>query len=192
MTNPAAPTGRILLKNVRLAFPNLWEPSTVAGEGKLRYSASLLLATDHPQVKDIEARMRAVAREKWGAKADAVYAGLAKSDKLALHDGDTKDKYDGFPGNLFVAAAAQENAQPTVIDADKAPLSQRSGRPYAGCYVNAAIDFWAQDNVYGKRINAQLRGVQFLRDGDAFAAGRPADSEEFDDVSEGSDAPEFA
>jgi hypothetical protein len=34
--------------------------------------------------------------------------------------------------------------------------------------------------------------VQFLRDGDAFAAGRPADSDEFDEVTEGADAAEFA
>lgn len=188
----ATPTGRLMLKNVRLAFPNLFEPTTVAGEGKPRYSAMLIIAPDHPQMAEIKSKMQAVAKEKWAAKAVEVYKSLDKSDKLALHDGDTKAQYDGVAGNFFISAAAQENARPTVIDVDKSPLNQRDGKPYAGCYVNASIDLWAQDNNYGKRVNAQLRGIQFFKDGDAFAAGRPADSDEFEEVTEGADAGEFA
>jgi hypothetical protein len=37
-------------------------------------------------------------------------------------------------------------------------------------------------------VNASLRGVQFLRDGDAFAGGGAASDDEFDDVSEGATA----
>jgi len=186
------PIGRILLKNVRLAFPNLFEPTTVAGEGKPRYSATLIIPADHPQIAEIRAKQEAVAKEKWRDKAAAIVKGLDKQDKLALHDGDTKVKYDGFPGNFFISAAAQENAAPTVIDRDRSPLSAKSGRPYAGCFVNASIEFWAQDNNYGQRINAQLRGIQFYADGDSFSAGRPADADEFEEVTEGADADEFA
>lgn len=188
----ATPTGRILLKNCRLAFPNLFTPTTVGGEGKPRYSAMLILAPDHPQLADIKAKMQAVAKEKWAAKAVATYAGIEKSDKLALHDGDTKAQYDGVAGNFFISAASQESARPSVFDQNKAPLTERDGKPYAGCYVNASIDLWAQDNNFGKRINAQLRGVQFFKDGDAFAAGRPADSDEFEEVTAGADASDFA
>lgn len=186
------PIGRILLKNVRLAFPNLWEPTTVAGEGKPRFSATLLIPADHPQIAEIEAAQTAVAQGKWAAKAPAIIKGLAKQDKLALHDGDTKSKYDGFPGNFFISAAAQENAAPTVIDRDRSPLSAKSGRPYAGCFVNASIELWAQDNNYGQRVNAQLRGIQFYADGDSFSAGRPADADEFEEVTEGAGADDFA
>lgn len=192
MSKTNTPIGRILLKDVRLAFPNLFEPTTVAGEGKPRYSAMLIIPADHPQLEEIRAVQVAVAQAKWSAKAPAILKGLDKQDKLALHDGDTKSKYDGLPGNWFISAAAQENAAPTVIDRDRSPLSARSGRPYAGCYVNASIELWAQDNSYGQRINAQLRGIQFLRDGDSFSAGRPADADEFDEVTEGADADEFA
>jgi hypothetical protein len=192
MTATAQPTGRILIKNVRLAFPNLWEPTTVGGEGEPRYSANLILPSDHPQLDEIRKKLQAVAKEKWAAKAVEIYKGLEKTDKLALHDGDTKTQYDGFAGNWFLATAAQQTARPTVIDGNRTPLTPKDGRPYAGCYVNVSVDFWAQDNKYGKRINAQLRGVQFLRDGDAFAAGRPADSEEFEEVTEGADASDFA
>lgn len=197
------PIGRILLKTflnpdgsvkhgVRLAFPNLWEPTTVAGEGKPRYSASLIISPDHPQLAEIREAQAAVAKAKWANKAEAIVKGLDKQDKLALHDGDTKVKYDGFQGNFFISAAAQENAAPTVIDRDRSSLSPKSGRPYAGCYVNASIELWAQSNSYGERVNAQLRGIQFMKDGDSFSAGRPADADEFDEVTEGADADEFA
>jgi hypothetical protein len=85
--------------------------------------------------------------------------------------------------------SASNKVAPLVVDKDKSPLSEASGRPYAGCYVNASLDIWAQDNSYGKRVNATLRGVQFFRDGDAFAGGAPASEDEFDDLSDtGGDA----
>lgn len=192
MSTQAKPIGRILLKNVRLAFPNLFEPTTVAGEGKPRYSATLLIPADHPQIAEIKKAQEQIAAAKWGVKAAAIQRGLEKQDKLALHDGDTKSKYDGFPGNFFISAAAQENAAPTVIDRDRSPLSAKSGRPYAGCMVNASIELWAQDNNYGQRVNAQLRGIQFYADGDSFSAGRPADADEFEEVTEGAEADDFA
>jgi len=191
MPNPA-PIGRMMLKNVRLGFPNLFTPTTVGGEGEPRYSAMLILPPDHPQMAEVKAKMLAVAKDKWKDKGQAVYTQLEKTDKLALHDGDTKAQYDGVAGNFFISAAAQQSARPTVIDASKSPLTERDGKPYAGCYVNVSIDLWAQDNKYGKRVNAQLRGVQFVRDGDAFAAGRPADSDEFEEVTEGADADDIA
>ena len=186
------PIGRILLKDVRLAFPSLFEPTTVNGEGNPRYSAAFILPAEHPQIDEIRKKIEAVAREKWKDKAASTLTSLYKTGKVALHDGDEKAQYDGFAGNFFVTASAQENAAPTVIDRDRSPLTQRSGRPYPGCYVNASLEFWAQDNAYGKRINAQLRGVQFYKDGDSFSAGRPASSDEFEDVSEGADAEDFA
>lgn len=186
------PLGRILLKDVRLAFPNLFEPTTVAGEGKPRYSATLLFPVDHPQLADIKTKIDALAKDKWREKAAGILAGLYKTGKVALHDGDEKAQYDGFSGNMFVAAASQENAPPTVIDQARNALSAKSGKPYAGCYVNASLEFWVQDNQWGKRVNCTLRGVQFLRDGDSFSAGRPADADEFEEVTEGAGADDFA
>ena len=190
----ATPIGRMMLKNVRLAFPSLFEASVVGNDpgAKPRVGASLLIPLDHPQIPEIKAKMLAVAKEKWKDKGQAMYNGAEKADKLALHDGDTKAQYDGFPGNLFLSANSQENARPTVINSDRTPLTAKDGKIYAGCYVNVSVDFWVQDNSYGKRINAQLRGVQFLRDGDSFSAGRPAEADDFEDVTEGADAGDFA
>lgn len=177
---------KIKLANVRLAFPALFEPKSVMGEGEPRYSAVFLFPSDHQAYKDILAGIEQVGKEKWGAKWTNVKKEIESKDRTCLHDGDTKADYAGFEGNFFVSA--HNKTRPLVIDRDKSPLTQADGRPYAGCYVNASVELWAQDNSYGKRINASLRGVQFYRDGDAFAGGAPASEDEFDDIAEGADA----
>jgi hypothetical protein len=177
---------KLKLNNVRLAFPALFEAKTVNGEGEPAFSAVLLIDPKDPQVKTINAAIDAVAKEKWGPKADTHLAAMRKADKTCLHDGDLKQQYSGFEGQLFVSARSK--SRPLVIDGDKSPLTAADGRPYAGCYVHASIELWAQDNNYGKRVNAQIRGVQFYRDGDAFAGGGAASEDEFDDVSEGATA----
>jgi hypothetical protein len=193
MTTTATPT-RLLIKNVRLAFPNLFEPRVDQDTGRKSYGCSLILPTDHPQLAEIQKAMDAAGQAKWLDKWAVTKKGLEKQDRMALHDGDTKAKYDGFEGNLFISANCNENAAPTVVDQARNPLSKSSGKPYAGCFVNASIEFWAQKDhpKGGSRINAQLRGVQFYKDGDSFSAGRPADADEFDEVTEGADAEDFA
>ncbi len=173
---------KVMLKNARLAFPNLFEAKTVNGEGDPAFSAALILdpEANAKVIDQLEDAIAQVAKDKWGAKADAVLTKLKSTDKLALHDGDTKADYDGFPGNQYVSARSK--TRPTVIDRDRTPLAESDGRPYAGCYVNASIELWAQDNNYGKRINAQLRGVQFVADGEAFAGGGAAAADEFDEL----------
>ena len=47
-TQTPVPVGRIILKNVRLAFPNLFKASQVNGQGDPKYSAALILPADHP------------------------------------------------------------------------------------------------------------------------------------------------
>jgi hypothetical protein len=181
---------RILLRDVRLAFPNLWVATAPAGGGEKAFSAAFILPKTHKQIAELKNAFKALAKDKWASKADAIYKALEAGDKLALHDGDGKADYEGFPGNLFVSTRSK--TRPSVFNGQREELTQEDGKPYSGCYVNASIELWAQDNDFGKRINAQLRGVQFLRDGDAFAGGgQPADKEEFDEIGapdeEGSD-----
>lgn len=174
------------IKKVRLAFPVLFEAKTVNGEGKPAFSASFLIDPADPQVEDINKEIDRVATEKWGAKAPAILKQIRAQDRVALHDGDLKSQYEGYPGMLYISS--RNAVRPHVLDRDaRTPIEEADGKIYAGCYVNAIIDFWAQDNKFGKRINATLHKVQFYDDGDAFAGGAISD-EEFDDLAEGADA----
>lgn len=177
---------KLKLNNVRLAFPALFEAKTVNSEGKPAFSAVFLIDPKDPQVKTIQQAIEATAKEKWGAKAEAILKAMRAADKTALHDGNTKAEYDGFADMLFLSARNQ--VRPLVINTDRTPLAQADGKPYAGCYVHAVVELWAQDNNYGKRINASLSGVQFVRDGDAFAGGGIASEDDFDDLGIGGGA----
>lgn len=174
----------------RLAFPALFSAKTVNGEGDPAFSASFLVGEQDPTVKvrqgdktvsmKLSKVIETVGSEKWGAKWPAVKKEIEAKDRSAIHDGDLKSAYAGFPGNFYISARNKQ--RPLVIDRDKTPLTGQDGKPYAGCYVMASVELWAQDNNYGKRINASLRGCQFLRDGDAFAGGGSASDDEFDAV----------
>jgi Enterobacter phage Enc34, ssDNA-binding protein len=173
-------TAKVKLCNVRLSFPTLFEAKSAGGEGPPRFGASFLFGPQHPAYRQIEAAIAAVAKDKWGVKAAATLKALrADASKLCLRRGDTKE-YDGYQDQFYVSASSK--TRPLVLDRDKTPLVAADGRPYAGCYVNASIEIWAQDNTYGKRINATLLGVQFVRDGDAFGGSSAPDPDDFENL----------
>lgn len=177
---------KIKLQNVRIAFPQLFEAKQVNGEGKPSFSASLLVEPNDTQLKALEAAALEVAKAKWGAKADGVIKQAKGQDKWVTHDGDLKGGMAGYEGMIYVNA--RNPVRPLVIDRDKTPLAEQDGKPYGGCYVNVSLELWAQDNQYGKRVNASLGGVQFVRDGDRFAGGSSADESDFDEITDGADA----
>lgn len=182
---------KILLRNVRIAFPSLFEAKTVNGEGEPAFSATFIIPTDHPAVADINKAIEAVAKEKWGAKAADTLKIIKAKGNTCLRDGADKANYDGFEGNFYMSSRSKQ--RPLVLDRDKSPLVDADGKPYAGCFVNATVELWAQDNNFGKRVNAQLKAVQFDHDGDAFGGGGvPATPDDFDDLTSGADAGELA
>jgi hypothetical protein len=175
---------KIRLENVRLAFPNLFEPKAAKAGQKAKYSAAFIFPKDHPAVAVIRDAMVEVAKAKWGDKWESIYAGLRAADKLAVHDGDAKAEYGGYAGNLFVNASNE--VRPLVLGGGpdgKAPLSASDGKPYSGCYVNGLVELWAQAHAeHGKRINASLMGVQFVKDGERLSGGATAAADDFDAI----------
>ncbi|MBH2996336.1 DUF2815 family protein [Serratia marcescens] len=182
---------KVKLNNVRLAFPELFEAKDYKGDGKFKFSATFLIAKAHTAlIADIEAAIQKVANEKWGAKAEAVLKSIrGNSNKFCFRDGEEKPDYDGYDGHMFIKAS--NKARPRIVDRDNTPLISADGRPYSGCYVNAIITIFAYDTEGLKGISASLGGVQFLRDGDAFAGGGVASEDDFDNIEEGTDAGEF-
>lgn len=161
---------KIQLKNVRLSFPSVFHRAVFEGtEGK--YEATFLIDKEDVKTKKVID--------------DAIAAAIAEakikvpSDKRCLKDGD-ESEYDGYEGNWSLKAA--NSKRPTVINRDKTPLTEEDEVVYAGCYVNAIVDFWVQNNKYGKRVNANLYGIQFLKDGEPFGMGPVDVTDDFDDL----------
>lgn len=179
---------KVVLNNVRLSFPHLFTPQAGTDGGEPKYNATFIIEPGSANAKALAKAVDAVAKEKWADKATATLTALRKTDKVCYREDEkvnqSGDVYSGFEGMCWVSAS--DKTRPTVIDRDKSPLTSADGRPYGGCYVNVILDVWPQDNGYGKRVNASLKGVQFVKNGDAFSGGAPASADEFDVV----DAPE--
>jgi hypothetical protein len=171
---------RVQLKEVRLTFPQLFDAKQVNGQGDPKFSAAFLIDKKHPQLAELKTAISAAATEKWGAKAGDVLKQLQAGDKLCLHDGDAKSDYDGYAGHFFINAS--NKIRPLVIGPDRAPLTATDGKPYSGCYVNAIVEIWPQDNQFGKRVNASLLGVQFVKDGERLAGGGVAAADDFEEI----------
>ena len=188
MTTTTNGPGHLVLDNVRLSFPALFKSEAFKPGDEAKFKATFLIPKGSPQAKAVEAAILAVMREKHGAKAEKVIAGIRNNpNKFCWQDGDTKD-YDGYEG--MMALSCKSKVRPTVVDRDNSPLTEEDGKPYAGCYVKAIVDLFRYESQ-GEGLSCGLAGVRFSRDGDAFGGGRAAKAEEFGEP-EGEDADEFA
>jgi len=162
---------KITLKNVRLSFPSIFKRETFQGEeGKFAATFLINKETHADVIEEIENAIKEkIKTDLKGAKLPA--------DKICLKDGEDIE-YAGYKGHYSIKAS--NNKRPLVIDRDKTPLTEDDNKLYAGCYVNAIIELWTQSNSWGKRINANLLGVQFYADGEPFSDGVNASSDDFD------------
>ena len=162
---------KVMLKNVRLSFPSVFHKANFNGQ-ETKYEATMLIPkSDKKLIKKIQEEMKLVQGKL-----------KVSSDKFCLKDGDDVE-YEGFADHFSLKAS--NSKRPTVINRDREPITEDDDVIYGGCYVNAIVDFWAQNNNYGKRINANLLGVQFVKHGEPFGeGGTSAGANDFDDISD--------
>jgi hypothetical protein len=154
------------------------------------------------QAQEIHAVINSVAVAKWGKDTDRILAVLRQQEKTCFHDGDTKFRKEGYQGHWYLTA--KSSLQPLIVDRDpflrdaagnvvKDPATGRAApnrlteadrRPYGGCYCFMLVDIYAS-NTGGERVNAEIKGLQFAEDGDAFGAGPAAAAEDFDNLAAG-------
>lgn len=169
---------KIVIKNARLSFPSLFQPEVYGGKSTGKFAATLIL--DKEEHKATIAAIKKAATDMMMAE----FKAKIPSNKVCLKDGDESGRPE-YAGAFTLKAASEK--RPTVIDRDKTPLVKDDGRPYPGCYVNAIISLWAQDNDYGRRINANILGVQFFKDGEPFGAGPIDVSDDFEEYDDAAD-----
>lgn len=205
---------KVMLKDVRIAFcQSLLVPEQYQNKGPFRHSAQFLVAVGSDNDKKVWAAIKAVAAEKWPKKVDSMIDSLkGNSNKFFYQNGDLKD-YDGYAGMFYIGAhRKQADGAPLLLDNNKAKLIRwdsqkdvpaldneghlqwavgKEGRIYAGCFVNASVDVYAQDGE-NSGIRCGLIAVQFNRDGDSFSGATKSNGDEFEDLGEGAHAEEDA
>lgn len=201
------PIGEVILKNVRLSFVALFKPGEPQknDEGEMvpgKYKANLLNPKEghddydpenHPQnMKKLKAASEQVKTEKWGKPEKWP---KFKPEKVFLRDGNLEN-WDGYEGCFYVSA--NNPNQPVLVDRKKdakgkwIELTVQNGGPrllYSGAWANVIVRIWAQDHIkHGKRLNASIESVQFLRHGEAFSGAKPVDpNDKFSDSDVGED-----
>lgn len=177
------------LANVRLSFPDLFTATQVNGQGEPSFRAQFLVPANSTLKAEIDTEVKRIAVAKWGAKAQAILdANEGIPQKMCWIDG-KKRAYDGYEGMWALSATRPEKKGPPLrYTSAKVLLDKDTGALYAGCYVNASVNFWCQDNQHGKAVRCELLGVQFYKDGDSFGGGSQPNTDDFDDISDGADA----
>lgn len=182
--------GSIRIENVRASYPHVGKPQENkddAGNVTSSYAITALMPkATHREAKDlIKQRIELLLKEN---KIKAVAA-----DRKFIKDGDTmaKDENEG----MWVVSCREKN-QPALRHRKKDPATGKAMRLtaeqaerliYGGCYVAVLFKPWWQNNKYGKRVNANLLAVQFMRDGEPFGEGRIRE-EDVDDSFEADEA----
>lgn len=163
---------KIKIQAARLSFPSLFEHSVFSGESTGKFEATFILdKTEHAKtIAEIKSVIDTMIKEN--------LKGLKlPPDKICLKDGDESGRPE-LEGKYIIKGTTKR--RPVVINRDKTPLTEEDNVLYPGCYVNGIISLWAQDNRFGKRINCNLEGVQFVRDGEPFGEGSIS-VDDFDD-----------
>ena len=170
--------GLIRIDNVRLSYPHLGKPYAGQDGGEPKYSATALLPkASHKEAKDL------VIAEITRLETEAKFKVAA--DKKFIRNGDDSGKPENE--GMWTVSAREANA-PILRDRNNANVERVDAERvfYGGCWVNLVIRPWMQNNKFGKRVNANLSMVQFVRDDKAFGEGRISE-DDADDILAASD-----
>lgn len=175
----------VILTGVRGSYLSLFKMTAVKQDdgtmGKPRFSGSFLLnkERDADQIQRLEKEIDRMIKETWKGK--ITRKGLKG---VCLRDGEEKEDKDGYgPEVMFVSASTSQRFP--IVDAKVVPTVEEDGLIYSGCYLDVQIRLWAQDNNWGKRINAEIRAVrennrdpQTGEKGEPFGGGQAAEASE--------------
>lgn len=164
----------MMLNNVRLSYEHIFTPSAFDDSQDAKYSATLIIKKDHP---DLPALKRAFV-EAGTEKFPSLFGGAAwpKGVTCALKDGDKDTNASGEVlseknpeyANSYVLMA-NSTKRPPVFGRRKEALTEQDGKIYSGCWVNVLLGIGGYE--YGKvkkGVKAYLNGVQFVADDEPF------------------------
>ena len=172
---------KVLLKNVRVNYPNLFRAtkSPKYPTQDPAYSLDILVEKGSANDRSIEDVIKSVAAEKFGDDAvKKLKSFRPNTQKFSYKDGENFDRPDF---NILSSKRKEASGRPIVIDRDKSPLTEADAKIYSGCYCNVSVDVWAQGAPH-EGIRTQLLAVQFFKDGDKLSGGAQPTDTDFDEI----------
>ena len=186
----------LVLRNVRIAYPQVFEPGHNDLSGKDEYSCQFRFYRSNPEhmklVEQINAAKEVAAEAFWGRDAKAFMARVEKIDNnKGLRFSEEGDYY------FLNAKRRPDQGAPRVVDRNpKLVLKPEDGKIYSGAVGNGVVDLWCYSGTAKNGAKIQpgfsftLCGVQFVEDGDPIGGSSVAKDEDFDDLKD-DEAPDF-
>lgn len=169
--------GCIRIDNVRASYPHLDKAWAKNDKDKKKYSITGLA----PKETHEEAKKLLV--EEINKLLTSSKIGKLASEHKFVRNGDDSGK-DENEGHWIIKASENEGRRPTVRDQKGrlVEIEDIAELIYPGCFVNILLRPWAQNNEHGKKINANLIGVQFAKKGERFGEAPIDDEDAWDEV----------
>lgn len=177
---------KVLLTNVRLSYPALFEPKGFEGQ-EAKYSASLIIP------KDDKESLKVIKEAIENAKKNGLERGIWKGNKIPpkfktpVRDGDDERPDDDvYEGAYFINANSKH--APAVVGKEKdrstgKAITLGEDDVYAGCYVNVTVNFYGYSAAGNNGIAAGLGNVQKEADGEHLGGRSSAESDfDFEEV----------
>lgn len=165
---------KIVLKNVRISYAHIWEPHSIEGEDKKKFSASLIVSkNDKAQIKAINAAIEAAKemgktnKSKWKGKIPA-------NLRISFRDGDVDRPEDEAYENAYFINA-NSNTRPGVVNKKLEPIMDQD-EVYSGCFAAVSITFYPYDTPKSG-IAAGLNHIMKLKDGEPLGGRSSAESD---------------
>ena len=176
---PSASQRRVVLKNVRLSYPHLFEPRAAVEGADPKYSTTILIP------KDNEVALRAVQEAMKAAIVDAIpnrWGGKKPSGlRLALRDGDAKDDFGEYERagseyrNHYFLNAGSKTRPGVVSGPHRDPATPEDVWP--GEFAVVSVTFFGYSAAGNKGVSAGLNNVWVLGRGDRLDGGIAAEDE---------------
>lgn len=165
----------------RVAYVHLKEPHAFEDGADKKYSVTLIIPKNHPDVEKIKKAINDV----YAANKESMFKGTPMRDPNfgnPIVDGDIKVEADPslkeFEGCYLLTPSSADGRQPAVFDSDKQEIFDLD-EVYSGCYCRAVI-VCSPYNKVKKGIKFYLNSVMKIKDGERLG-GFAASADDYDD-----------
>lgn len=179
----------VVLRGVRLSYPQLWEAKAVEEGGKPKFGCTLLIPKT-PKGEELKKLIGRGVREAKLALYGADETKWKKNPHPIIRDGDEDmQDVDGYKGMWFISP--KNERQPAVYNSDKSIVTSDNGPVYAGCYVIAVLRAYSYKAgpKYKAGIALSLEQLQKFSDGTRFGATGPDLTHLLEEIEPATDGP---